>query len=263
MRDPVFSGKDVADAVRLASRTLALPEASLRYVVLERGQAGGRGLSSTEARIAILLEKPGPPGKAESATIEQDEERAGRRRRREERPEAEPAETTDVVTGIRELLRQFARAAESEIQVEVSEGRDTVEVRLDGTGVAVLYDERGDTIASLEHLVERIYGRELSPRRVRVRCEGYREYRDEMLRQRAHDLALEVLADGEARTTEPLNSYERRLIHVAVEGQPGLVTYSVGEGSGRRVTIARVEPVESATPDATPTATLPAPPPSE
>lgn len=63
MRDPVFVGKDVAEAVRLASRTLAVPESTLRYVVLDPGQVGGRGLSATEARIAVLIEKPvRPPG---------------------------------------------------------------------------------------------------------------------------------------------------------------------------------------------------------
>ncbi len=257
MKDPVFSGKDVADALRLAGRTLGLPESALRYVVLDPGQAGGRGLSATGARIAILIEKPGSPespgphAKAETVSTGPTGEREDRRSSRRLRHDDEVVSTVaappaDVAAGIRELLRQFARATERELDVEIGEGRDTLDVLIGGAGVQALYDPRGETIASIEHLVERIYGRELAARRVRVRCEGYREYRDEVLREQALDLARQVLADGEARTTDPLNAYERRIVHVTIEGQAGLVTYSVGEGRGRRVTVASVAPGEAA-----------------
>jgi predicted RNA-binding protein Jag len=54
-----------------------------------------------------------------------------------------------------------------------------------------------------------------------------------------------VRADGVARTTDPLNSYERRVIHVALSTEEGVVTFSVGEGSGRRVTVAPAPPAGS------------------
>ncbi len=242
MRDPVFVGKDVAEAVRLASRTLAVPESTLRYVVLDPGQVGGRGLSATEARIAVLIEKPGPPARPEpvreSGAEEREEGRGrGARGNRDEHSERS-ARPVDVAAGVRELLQRLARATERELNVEVDEGRDTLEVRIGGAGVDVLYDDTGDTIASLEHLIERSFGRDLAQRRVRVRCEGYREHRDGVLREQALDLARQVKGDGVARTTVPLNSYERRVVHVALEPEHEVVTYSVGEGHGRRVTIA-------------------------
>lgn len=148
------------------------------------------------------------------------------------------------------MLQRFARAVERELSVEVDEGRDTLEVRIGGAGVDVLYDDTGDTLASLEHVIERSFGRDLAQRRVRVRCEGYREYRDGVLREQALELACQVKGDGVARTTTPLNSYERRVVHVALEAERELVTYSVGEGFGRRVTIAlATTPADAPTPE--------------
>jgi spoIIIJ-associated protein len=71
-----------------------------------------------------------------------------------------------------------------------------------------------------------------------VECEGYRDHRDHKLRERALELAKAVEADGKPRRTEPLNSYERRIVHMIVSERPALETYSVGEGADRRVTIA-------------------------
>ena len=62
MKDRVFSGSDVSEAVALAAANLGLPLAQLRYVVLEAGSPGGRGLSPTPARIAVLLEDPPEAG---------------------------------------------------------------------------------------------------------------------------------------------------------------------------------------------------------
>ena len=62
MKDHVFSGADVPEALALAAANLGLPLAELRYVVLEPGTPGGRGLSPTPARIAVLLHEEPAPG---------------------------------------------------------------------------------------------------------------------------------------------------------------------------------------------------------
>ena len=80
--------------------------------------------------------------------------------------------------------------------------------------------------------------RALEPRRLVVACEGYRTERDEALRRTARELAAAVRQDGVPRTTRPLNSYERRVVHVTLTGEPGVRTYSVGEEGNRRVTVA-------------------------
>ena len=75
----------------------------------------------------------------------------------------------------------------------------------------------------------------LDPRRLVVTCEGYRVERDEGLRRTAQELAAAVRQDGVARSTRPLNSYERRVVHVVLANEPGIRTYSVGDEGNRRV----------------------------
>ena len=67
MRDQVFSGDSIEEALAAAARTLGLPREKLRYVVLDPGKPGARGLSATPARIAILHDDPQAAARAASA----------------------------------------------------------------------------------------------------------------------------------------------------------------------------------------------------
>ncbi len=225
MKDPVFTGKDVDEALKLASRTLSIPQAALRYVVLDPGSTGGRGLSPTEARIAVLFELSRPGAVAVSEP--------------EPRPhEPRGAASVKPSTHIREIVRCMVLASGQELDVEIREGRDTLDVHLVGPGTALFFDESGDTLRALEYLFDRMYGWTLDPQRVRVTCAGFREHRENVVQRRVQELSALVRSDGSARTTEPMNSYERRIVHLALEQDPDMTTYSVGEGRERRVTIA-------------------------
>ena len=230
MSDPVFTGQDVPDAVASAARSLGLEAARLRYVVLDPGRAGGLGVSASPARIAVLLERR-PAGEARSVAVPP---RA--RPREDEQPPI--ARRGDVRADIRSLVRVLGEAASVDLSAEVDEGPDGLKVRLQGAGCALLLEEEGEVFRSFEHILQRAYRGRLAEGRLSVECEGYRDHRDSRLRERALALAQQVEADGKARRTEALNSYERRIVHMVVSERPGLETFSVGEGADRRVTIA-------------------------
>jgi predicted RNA-binding protein Jag len=220
MKDPVFSGRDVADALRSASRTLGVPDADLRYVVLDSGSPGGRGLSPTEARIAVLLEARG--------------------RIPEPRPSAPPADAPqDLHEGVRALVTRFAEASGLDLAVGFDEARDVLEVRLSGAGTRLfLEDEEGETLAAFEHVLDRAFYAQVEPRRLRLVCDGFRERRDEALKRRARELAERVRASGQPHLTAPLNAYERRIVHMTLNEEPDITTFSVGDGREKRVTVA-------------------------
>jgi spoIIIJ-associated protein len=229
MSDPVFSGQDVPDAVASAARSLGLEAARLRYVVLDPGRPGGLGVSASPARIAVLLERR-PAGEARPAV-------APHALPREDRQPA-VARTGDVRADIRALVRVLGEAASTDLSAEVEEGPDGLLVRVQGAGCSMLLEEEGEVFRAFEHVLQRAYRGRMESRRLTVECEGYRDHRDRRLRERALELARAVEADGKPRRTEPLNSYERRIVHMIVSERPSLETYSVGEGADRRVTIA-------------------------
>lgn len=219
MKDRVFSGPDVEEALAVAAASLGLPRAELRYVVLDPGSAGGRGLKPTPARVAVFLEAP-PPSPPPAGPA----------------PPAAP----DPRAGLRATVRAVAEAGGLDVEAEVEESEETVVVRLQGADLPFFLgkDGRGDVLRATEHLLQRLYGAGLQPRALRLTAAGFRERRDEALAEEARRIAGEVRLDGQPRTMAPQNAYERRVVHVALQDEPGVVTYSVGEGPSRRVTVA-------------------------
>jgi len=236
MKDRVFSGPDVPSALAEAATALGLPETELRYVVLDAGSVGGRGLQPTPARVAVLLEDQ-PPSRADRPEPWSPPPDA-----RADRPEPW-SPPPDARAGIRATVRAVAEAAGIDVSAEIAEGEERVVVHLGGPDHAFFFgrEGRGDVLRATEHLLQRTYGAEFLPRPLRVECEGFQERRDRALAEEARDLARAVLEDGRPRTTEPLNAYERRVVHVALNDEPGVTTYSVGEGAARRVTVALAE----------------------
>jgi spoIIIJ-associated protein len=215
MRDLVFVGPDLEAALAAASRDLDLPADKLRYVVLDRGTPERLGVKGQPARIAVLLDAPGPAVAA-----------------------AEPPRATGAPPRPAELIAAFARASGLELEAQEDAAGGERVLRLRGPGLATLLEQGDDLLPALEHLLQRAAHGAQEGSRLRLECEGYREWREERLRARARRLAEAVLADGQPRRTEPLNSYERRLVHMAVSEMPALSSRSEGEEPARHVVIA-------------------------
>jgi spoIIIJ-associated protein len=227
VKDRLFSGPDIDEALAVAAASLGLPRAELRYVVLDPGSSGGRGLKPTPARIAVLLRDSPRAGGAD---------RDGRDRGGAGAGAAPP----DARAGIRQTIRALAEAGGLDVDPEIEETEEVVVVRLRGPDQTFFLgvSGKGEVLRATEHLLQRLYGAVLQPRFLRVTCEGFRERRDQALAEEARRLAEAVRADGQPREMEPLNAYERRVVHVALQDEQGVVTFSVGEGSSRRVTVA-------------------------
>ncbi len=246
MRDRLFSGADVEEALATAAASLGLPKAELRYVVLDEGTSGGRGLKPTPARIAVLIHENSEGGRVRPAT--------GHRASSPGTPPAEPE--ADPRARLQALVRAVADAGSLELEAQLEESEEALVLHLRGGGSSFFHGEdgRGAPLLAFEHLLQRACGRALYPRMLRVRCEGFRERRDQALAEEARELADAVRADGQPRTMEPLNAYERRIVHLALQDVPGITTFSVGEGRDRHVTVA---PSEAAPASAGDTSTEP------
>jgi spoIIIJ-associated protein len=219
VKDRIFTGPDVEEAIAVAAASLGLARGELRYVVLDRGSAGGRGLKPTPARIAVLVQEPPRDG---------------------ERGIPPALAPTDLRVGLRATIRALAEAGGLDVEAEIQETEEAWVVRLRGADVAFFLEPegRGEVFRATEHLLQRLYGASLRPQALRLSGEGFRERRDEALAEEARRLAEAVRRDGQPHTMDPLNAYERRVVHLALRDEPGVVTFSVGEGPGRRVKVA-------------------------
>ena len=193
----------------------------MRYVVLQEPAPGRLGLTPQPARIAILMDagRAAPPG-------------------------APPEESAppDLPGQIGDLGRRLAEVTGLELSLAVAEEDGRLEVKVEGAGAPAFLGDEGVQPA-LEHVLRR--WAERAGHDLALAGGGHRQRRDEALRQRALELADAVRVDGQPRRLEGLNSYERRIVHVALQDAAGIETFSVGEGAGRRVVIApRVSTLE-------------------
>lgn len=126
----------------------------------------------------------------------------------------------------------------SSVTMEVTEDKDGAVITFSGDNVAVLIGHHGDTLDSLQYLValacNRVDGEYF---RITLDCGGYRERREETLKALAARLAAKVKKSGRPQLLEPMNPYERRIIHSVVSDIPGVYSKSKGEEPNRRVVI--------------------------
>jgi spoIIIJ-associated protein len=125
-----------------------------------------------------------------------------------------------------------------DLEARVLQGEERLEIDLAGEDADWCFEEEGEILAAFEHLLPRMI-RSLSGEAplVRVDCDNFHEIREERLRSLAQRMAGEVRRLGRPRVLEPLNPADRRIIHMTLHDDPGVVTESEGEGYFKRITI--------------------------
>ena len=129
---------------------------------------------------------------------------------------------------------------DSPAQVKVTETeKGRYSVVLEGQKLGQLIGRRGETLDAIQQLTSYAVNRSGSGRvRVQLDAEGYREKREQSLQHLARKVAAKVVRYRRNFTLEPMNAYERHVIHTALQDVPGVTTYSTGTEPGRRVVVA-------------------------
>lgn len=136
------------------------------------------------------------------------------------------------------LLDILAKLGCTDITAKVAEKENGAFIILDGEGLGVVIGHRGETLDALQYLAGLAANNGGGYYKVSLNIGNYREKREQTLVALANRVSEQVLRTGRSRALEPMNPYERRIIHTAVQGIEGVISNSVGEGSGRRVVIA-------------------------
>ncbi|MBO5939190.1 MAG: protein jag [Clostridia bacterium] len=206
-KEVVISAKSVEEAVALAVKELGAPSADkIEYTVLEEAKKGFLGLGSTDAKISASYTCGG-------------EARA--------------------IAFVEKLLLDMN--IEAEMTVTEGENGET-RIAINGEGASVLIGHHGDTLDSLQYLAnlaanKRVDGKKEDYVKVSVDVEGYRAKREETLRTLARRMAAKVQKYKKSVMLEPMNPYERRIIHSEIQNIEGVSTNSIGSENNRKIVI--------------------------
>ena len=245
LRGEEFTGRTVEEAIERGLRALGRKRADVDIEVLEKGKpANVLGMGGEDARVLLSYQEEAQPEIEETPVDEAEVPRrpAAPRDAQREEDEAPPAFAEDLALGatvLRELLASMAVEAE----VTLAEGTRSEGLEVQGNDLGVLIGRGGENLVALQQVVSAITSKRVGRSvHVAVDIEGYRIRREEQLREMAERVASRVRATGSAVTLEPMLAYERRVVHLAVQGQPGLKTESVGVEPNRRVVISSTAP---------------------
>jgi predicted RNA-binding protein Jag len=135
-------------------------------------------------------------------------------------------------------LTLLLRIAGLDLAPKILQGEERLEIELSGSDTDRCFEEEGEVLRSIEHLLPRII-RAIAGGTIpcRVDCDNFHDIREEQLRTLAQRVAAEVRKRGRFRTLEPMNPADRRVVHMTLADDPGVVTESEGEGYFKRVSI--------------------------
>lgn len=152
----------------------------------------------------------------------------------EEDTDAVPADDSYAVDFVRKIIQQMEIKAEA----HGSMIDDVLYINLSGSEVGTLIGKRGQTLDSVQYLASIVENKNSDKHiRVLVNAEHYREKREKTLQQLAHKVADKAVKSGRNQRLEPMNPYERKVIHSALQSDPRVMTRSEGVEPSRRVVI--------------------------
>lgn len=198
-----FNAKTVSDAITEACQVFSVTSEKLDYHVLDEGSAGFLGIGSKDAVIEA---------KVKSSALDK------------------------VKLFLDEVFHAMNMVVV--IDAEYKEDEKEIDINLSGDDMGVLIGKRGQTLDSLQYLSSLVVNKESDEYiRVKVDTENYRKRRQDTLENLAKNIAFKVKRTKRDVSLEPMNPYERRIIHSALQGDKYVTTHSEGEEPFRHVVV--------------------------
>ncbi len=197
------SAKTVNDAITEACQKLLVTSDKLEYEVIDEGSSGFLGIGSRPAVIKAKVKN-------------------------------------SVVDNVKKFLDDVFEAMNLTVVVNIKydELANSMDIDLSGDEMGVLIGKRGQTLDSLQYLVSLVVNKEAENYiRVKVDTENYRQRRKDTLENLAKNIAYKVKRTKRPVSLEPMNPYERRVIHSALQNDKYVTTHSEGDEPFRRVVV--------------------------
>ncbi|MCI8648606.1 MAG: protein jag [Anaerotruncus sp.] len=277
MREIIKEARSVEEAIDLACKELGVERDAIDFEIINLPKRGFFGFRNTPAKVRVTLPEPEPvvepvkkPEPPKKKVVEQKIEkpveppkpqpRSSEKKDKPQPPKAEAAAPKEpvrkeqkeqpelVFVGLEELQGKARTAGEyikgilTEMgitsDIAAAQTENGIILRLSGEGLGVIIGRRGETLDSLQYLTGLVANREEGDyMRVTIDSGNYRQKRERTLEQLAQKLSNAAIRYGRPSTLEPMNPYERRIIHSTVSKIEGVSSSSIGEEPNRRVVI--------------------------
>ncbi len=203
-REVIVFGKTVEDAIKNGLRELGVEAEKATYEVLEPAKKGFLGFGETPAKVKVMCEANGA------------------------------YRAVDFVTTLVKNL-----GIDAEVNTEDKDGKNT-RIVISGESAGMLIGHHGETLDALQYLANLSANKgddDKNYSKITVDIENYRAKREDTLRTLARRLASRVRKSNRSITLEPMNPYERRIVHSEVQNIEGVSTYSIGSDDNRKIVI--------------------------
>lgn len=231
-----FSAKTVSDAITEACKNFTVTSDRLDYVVVTEGSSGFLGFNSKPAIIKARV-------KEEEKEVEKTLEvkpTAVEVESKEEASTMTQASDISIEDQAKKFLQDVFKAMGMTVVIDAkyNEAEHSLDVELSGDEMGVLIGKRGQTLDSLQYLISLVVNKGTGEYiRVKVDTENYRQRRKETLENLAKNISYKVKRTKRPVSLEPMNPYERRIIHSALQNDRYVTTHSEGEEPFRRVVV--------------------------
>ncbi|MCR4813510.1 MAG: protein jag [Lachnospiraceae bacterium] len=255
-----FSAKTVQEAITDACTHFVVASDRLDYEVIEEGSTGFLGIGSKAALIkARVKEEEALEAevfeKSEIKEEAKEEKKAVKEEVKAEKKEEKEAEKTEKKESKKEKVAVNAKEVEEKsiaflkdvlhamdipavVEAEYNAEEELLDINLIGDDMGILIGKRGQTLDSLQYLVSLVVNKNTNGYiRVKVDTENYRSRRKATLENLARNIAAKVKRTRRPVSLEPMNPYERRIIHSALQNDKYVTTHSEGEEPYRKVVV--------------------------
>lgn len=266
--EKIFEGNTVAEALQKGLLELGVSLDEVEREVISQPKSGFFGFGSSKAKVKIILKSELEKINKEKAKKISDETSGSQSKKPAKTKIAQAVENNytnkieqnfgeqnseieEVIYTKKENLSQDEQKAKEFIdgllekmgiegQAEICEGKaKVITVNIVGKGMGNVIGRRGDNLDAIQYITNLVVkNNNETETKVRIDCENYRAKRDVTLERVALKMGHKVLKYNKNMTLEPMNPYERRLIHEVLQNFRGVHTYSTGKEPNRRVVIA-------------------------
>lgn len=216
----VSEGKTTSEAIEKGLKELNLHRDQVEIRVLEQEKRSFFDILAPRV-VKVELTVKEKPQKEEKILTEEDLE--------------------ETKNNLEKFIKEFLKNLGEEYKYDINIEKNEINVKIDGGNSGTLIGYRGETLNALQHILSLIANKNTSAKvRVLLNVDGYKEKREKTLEELALKVSKTVIRTNKSITLEPMNAYERKIIHSKLQDMTDIRTHSIGEEPHRRIVIEKV-----------------------